>query len=353
MQLTAMTIEHVEHPTGMNSTQHREDQRWTHWGARLLSMLFTLLSLGSDVWAADTPQNYPNRPVKMILPYAAGGYTDQISRILGDSFARTLGQPFVLESKAGGGGRIGAEYITKVAPDGYELLMTTNGTHTYMAVTEKNLSYDPIKDFTPISLIGTYGLLMVINNNLPAKNLTEFIKYAKDNPGQLNYASSGVGSGLHFAGELFKSMADVSMMHIPYKGSGPGMQDVIAGTCQVIFDGGAKPFVDAGKVRLLGTTSAKRDPRYPQLPTLSEAALTGYDLTYWLGLMGPKGLPKEIQMKLNAAIKTAIADPQVQTKLNGMGLNLVGSSPEALVADIKQETEKLRAIAATIPGGVQ
>ena len=158
MQLTAMTIEHVEHPTGMNSTQHREDQRWTHWGARLLSMLFTLLSLGSDVWAADTPQNYPNRPVKMILPYAAGGYTDQISRILGDSFARTLGQPFVLESKAGGGGRIGAEYITKVAPDGYELLMTTNGTHTYMAVTEKNLSYDPIKDFTPISLIGTYGL---------------------------------------------------------------------------------------------------------------------------------------------------------------------------------------------------
>ena len=330
------------------------------WSQRLvkkvtiaLSMVMGMMALESDLWALDSAQNYPNRPVKMILPYAAGGYTDQISRILGDSFARTLGQPFVLESKAGGGGRIGAEYITKVAPDGYELLMTTNGTHTYMAVTEKNLTYDPIKDFTPISLIGTYGLLMVINNNLPAKNLSEFIKYAKDNPGQLNYASSGVGSGLHFAGELFKSMAEVNMVHIPYKGSGPGMQDVIAGTCQVIFDGGAKPFVDAGKVRLLGTTSAKRDPRYPQMPTLSEAGLNGYDLTYWLGLMGPKGLPKEIQMKLNAAIKTAIADPQVQMKLNGMGLNLVGSSPEALIADIKQETEKLRAIAATIPGGVQ
>ena len=319
----------------------------------VLLMLLTSLSLASDLWAAENPSNYPSRAVKLILPYAAGGFTDQASRVVSDSLTRTLGQPFILESKAGGGGRIGAEYITKVAPDGYELLMTTNGTHTYMAVTEKNLSYDPIKDFTPISLIGTYGLLMVINPSIPAQNLGEFIKYARANPGRLNYATSGVGSGLHFAGELFKSMADVNMVHIPYKGSGPGMQDVIAGTCQVIFDGGAKPFVDAGKVRLLATTSGKRDPRYPQMPTMGEAALAGYDLTYWLGLLGPKGLPKEIQMKLNAAIKTALADPEVQAKLNGMGLNLVGSSPEALVADIKQETEKLRAIAATIPGGVQ
>ncbi len=131
------------------------------------------------------------------------------------------------------------------------------------------------------------------------------------------------------------------------------MQDVIAGTCQVIYDGGAKPFIDAGKVRLIGTTSAKRDPRYPQLPTIGEAALPGYDLTYWLGMLGPKGLPKDIQMKLNQAIKTAISDKDVQLKLNNMGLNLIGSSPDELIADIKSETEKLRAIAATIPGGVQ
>jgi tripartite-type tricarboxylate transporter receptor subunit TctC len=297
--------------------------------------------------------NYPSHPIQLVLPYAAGGFSDQASRVLTESIGKTLGQPIILESKAGGGGRIGAEYITHAQPDGYSLLMTTNGTHTYMAVTEKNLSYDPIKDFTPISLIGTYGLLMVINPSIPAKNLTEFIDYAKKNPGKLNYATSGVGSGLHFAGELFKSMAGINMIHIPYKGSGPGMQDVIAGTCQVIYDGGAKPFIDAGKVRLLGSTSAKRDPRYPQLPTIGEAALPGYDLTYWLGMLGPRGLPKEIQMKLNQAIKVAIADKEVQIKLNNMGLNLIGSTPEELVADMRSETEKLRAIAATIPGGVQ
>jgi len=313
-----------------------------------LTLMLTL-SL-SEVVKAD---NYPTRPIQLILPYAAGGFSDQASRVLAESIGKTLGQPLILESKAGGGGRIGAEFISHAQPDGYSLLMTTNGTHTYMAVTEKNLSYDPIKDFTPISLIGTYGLLMVINPSIPAKNLTEFIDYAKKNPGKLNYATSGVGSGLHFAGELFKSMAGVNMIHIPYKGSGPGMQDVIAGTCQVIYDGGAKPFIDAGKVRLIGTTSAKRDPRYPQLPTIGEAALPGYDLTYWLGMLGPKGLSKDIQMKLNQAIKIAISDKDVQVKLNNMGLNLIGSTPEELVADIKSETEKLRAIAATIPGGVQ
>ena len=164
-------------------------------------------------------ENYPTRPIQLILPYAAGGFSDQASRVLADSIGKTLGQPLILESKAGGGGRIGAEFISHAQPDGYSLLMTTNGTHTYMAVTEKNLSYDPIKDFTPISLIGTYGLLMVINPSIPAKNLTEFIDYAKKNPGKLNYATSGVGSGLHFAGELFKSMAGVNMIHIPYKGS--------------------------------------------------------------------------------------------------------------------------------------
>jgi tripartite-type tricarboxylate transporter receptor subunit TctC len=324
-----------------------------HYKSTLAFLAFMAFFWCSSVLHSSWAQSYPTRPIRVILPYAAGGYTDQISRILADSLGKTLGQPLILEAKVGGGGRIGAEAITKLPADGYDLLITTNGTHTYMAVTEKNLSYDPIKDFTPISLVGSYGLLMVVNPSVPGKNLTDFIDHVKKNPGKLNYATSGVGSGLHFAGELFKSMANVDMVHIPYKGSGPGMQDVIAGTCQVIFDGGAKPFVDAGKVRLLGTTSAKRDPRYPNMPTLAEAGLSGYDLTYWIGLFGPKGLAKDVQMKLNAAVKIAVADPQVQLKLNNMGLNLIGSTPEELVADIRQETEKLRAIAATIPGGVQ
>jgi tripartite-type tricarboxylate transporter receptor subunit TctC len=308
------------------------------------------LSIAPGVLAQST---FPNRPIKMIVPYAAGGFSDQASRIFAESMSKTLGQPVIIDIKTGGGGRIGAEAVTKLQPDGHDLLMTTNGTHTYMAVTEKNLSYDPINDFTPISLVGSYGLLMVVNNNLPVNNLQEFIQYARNNPGKLNYASSGMGSGLHFAGEVFKSKGKLDMTHVPYRGSGPGMQDVIAGQCQVIFDGGAKPFIDAGKVKLLGTSSARRDPRYPNVPAIGESALPGYDLTYWLGLFGPKGMPRDVQMKLNAAIRTAVADPQVQNRLAAMGLYLVGSSPEDLVREIRTETDKLRAIAAAIPGGMQ
>lgn len=297
--------------------------------------------------------NYPSRPIKVIVPYAAGGFSDQASRIISDAMSRAMGQPMVIDNRAGGGGRIGSDAVTKMAPDGYNLLMTTNGTHTYMAVTEKNLSYDPINDFTPISLIGTYGLLMVINPTVPAKNLKEFIAFAQNNRSKINYASSGMGSGLHFAGELFNAMAKTQMIHVPYKGSGPGMQDVLAGVCQVIFDGAAKTQIDAGKVRFLGTTSAVRDPRFPDMPTLSESGLTGYDLTYWVGLFGPKGLPLDVQARLQAAVKTTLADPEVQRKLNGLGMTLVGSTPEQMVKEIRVETEKLRAIAAQIPGGIQ
>ena len=324
----------------------------TPWIRRVAALL---VAMG---WAAAGPiaqaqATFPNRPIKMIVPYAAGGFRDQASRIIAESMSKTLGQPVIIDIRTGGGGRIGAEAVTKLPADGHDLLMTTNGTHTYMAVTEKNLSYDPINDFTPISMVGSYGLLMVVNNALPVTNLQEFIQYARQNPGKLNYASSGMGSGLHFAGEVFKSMGKLEMTHVPYRGSGPGMQDVIGGQCQVIFDGGAKPFIDGGKVRLLGTTSARRDPRYPNAPAIGETALPGYDLTYWLGLFGPKGMPREVQMKLNAAVRTAVADPLVQSRLSAMGLHLVGGSPEELVREIRTETDKLRAIAASIPGGVQ
>jgi tripartite-type tricarboxylate transporter receptor subunit TctC len=297
-------------------------------------------------------QAYPQRPIKAVVPYAAGGFSDQVSRIIAEAMSRNLGQNVVIDNKAGGGGRIGSEAISKATPDGYQLLLTTNGTHTYMAVVEKSLSYDPVTDFTPISLIGKYGLLMVVHPAVPVKTLPEFLAYARDSKVQINYATSGMGSGLHFAGELFNAMGKVNMTHVPYKGSGPGMQDVLAGVCQVIFDGAAKPQIDAGKVRLLGTTSAVRDPRYPDVPTLSEGGLTGYDLTYWVGLFGPKGLPADIQARLNASVKTALADPDVKRKLNAMGMTLVGSTPEQMVQEIRTETVKLRQIAAGIPGGV-
>ena len=313
-----------------------------------------LLGAVAFAWGSGAyAQAYPNRPIKMVVPYAAGGFSDQASRILAEGMSRALGQPIVIDNRAGGGGRIGSDMVSRANPDGYQLLMTTNGTHTYMAVTEKNLSYDPEADFPPVSLVGSYGLLMVTHPSVPARNLQEFMAYARANPGKVNYASSGMGSGLHFAGELFNGMAKTSLVHVPYKGSGPGMQDVLAGVCQVIFDGAAKPQIDAGKVRFLGTTSAIRDPRFPDMPTLAEAGLPGYDLTYWVGLFGPKGMAPDIQARLHAAVRTVLAEPETQRKLAAMGMTLVGSSPEQLVREIRTETDTLRQIAAAIPGGIQ
>jgi tripartite-type tricarboxylate transporter receptor subunit TctC len=293
---------------------------------------------------------YPSKPIRVIVPYAAGGFSDISARVVTEAMSRALGQPLLVEARPGGGGRIGAEAIARAAPDGYQILYTTNGTHTYMAVVEKSLSYDPLLDFTPISLVGAYGLLMVINPSIPARNVSEFIVYAKKNPGKINYGSSGAGSGIHFAGELFNFMAGVDMVHVPYKGSGPAMQDVIAGNCQVTFDGAAKPFIDSGKVRFLGTTSARRDPRFPDFPTLAEggaeSGLSGYDLTYWIGIFGPAGLPAEMQARLNAAVNAALADDAVRKRLADMGVVPVGGAPDVLPRQIRTETEALRKIAA-------
>ncbi|MEJ7929376.1 tripartite tricarboxylate transporter substrate binding protein [Ramlibacter sp. AN1015] len=290
-------------------------------------------------------QAWPSKPVRLIVPYAAGGFSDQAARAIGKALSDDLKQPVVIENRGGAGGRIGAEAVSRMTPDGYNLLLTTNGTHTYMAVTEKSLSYDPVNDFTPISQIASYGLLMVVNPSVPAKNVKEFIEYAKANPGKLSYASSGPGSGLHFAGEVFKSMTGVQMTHVPYKGSGPGLLDVIANVCQVIFAGEAKPHIDSGKVRLLGTTSARRDPRYPDVPTVAEGGLPGYDLTYWVALFGPKDLPADVRERLSVAIRNIMKDEALQKQFASMGLVPVGSTPEQLVSQIRTETSKLREVA--------
>ena len=292
--------------------------------------------------AADA---WPSKPIRLIVPYAAGGFSDQAARAIARALESELKQPVVIDNRGGAGGRIGADAVTRMAPDGYNLLLTTNGTHTYMAVTEKSLSYDPIKDFTPVSEIASYGLLMVVNPSIPVKNVQEFIAYAKAHPGKLSYASSGPGSGLQFAGEVFKSMTGVQMTHVPYKGSGPGLQDVVANVCQVIFAGEAKPFVDTGKVRLMGTTSATRDPRFPDVPTIGEGGVPGYDLTYWVGLFGPAGLPPEVRERLSLAIKRILQDPALKAQFTSMGLVPVGSTPEQLVEQIRSETAKLKSVA--------
>lgn len=309
---------------------------WLAWCAAAAAM-----ALGAPLRA----QVYPSKPIRLIVPYAAGGFSDLTSRIITERMTRVLGQPLVIEARPGGGGRIGADQIAKAPADGYQLLYTTNGTHTYMMVTEKSPPYDAIRDFTPIGVVGDYGLQMVVNPAVPAATVKELIAYAKKNPGKVNYASSGVGSGIHFAGEFFNALAGVDMVHVPYKGSGPAMQDVIAGVCQITFDGAAKPFIDAGKVRFLGTTSERRDPRFPQTPTIAEGGVPGFDLTYWTAFFAPAGLMPAIQAQLNAALNTALADEAVTKRLGEMGLVLVGGSPERLEQRIRGDIVTLRKIA--------
>lgn len=307
-------------------------------------LMSVVLAVSAGTAFADA---YPGKPIRLIVPYAAGGTTDQAARAIAKALSDDLKQPVIVENRGGGGGRIGADAVAKMPADGYNLLLTTNGTHTYMAVTEKSLSYDPIKDFTPISQVASYGLLMVVHPSVPAKNLAEFVAYAKQNPGKLSYASSGPGSGLHFAGEMFKAMAGVQMTHVPYRGSGPGLQDVVSNVCQVIFSGEAKPHVEAGKVRLLGTTMAVRDSRFPDVPTIAEGGLTGYDVTAWLGLFGPPGLPANVRSRLSAAVKNSLADEALKTQFASMGMVPLGSSPERLAEQIRTETARLKAVAAS------
>jgi tripartite-type tricarboxylate transporter receptor subunit TctC len=303
--------------------------------------------------SAVQAQTYPNKPIHIIVPYAAGGVADNSSRLFAKALEQELQQSIVIENRPGGGGRIGAEAVVRMPADGYSLLLTTNGTQTYMPVMEDSLSYNPIKDFTPLSLIASYGFLMVVNPSLPVKNVTEFINYAKKNPGKLNFASSGPGSGPHFAGEVFKSMAGIDMTHIAYKGTGPGLIAVSAKEVDLIFAADANALIDSGMVRLLGTTSGTRDPRYPNSPTIAEAGLKGYDLISWIGFYGPRDLPEDVQRTLNTAVQKAIRNPNLRKSLTQMGLVPVGSTPQELVKMMLNETDKLRTIAASIPGGIK
>ena len=298
-------------------------------------------------------QTYPNKPIRIIVPYAPGGVADNSSRLFAKALEQELKQSIVIDNRPGGGGRIGADAVVRMPADGYNLLLTTNGTQTYMPVMEASLSYNPIKDFTPLSLITSYGFLMVVNPSLPVKNVAEFINYAKKNPGKLNFASSGPGSGPHFAGEVFKSMAGIEMTHVAYKGTGPGLIAVAAKEVDLIFAADANALIDSGLVRLLGTTSATRDPRYPNSPTIAEAGLKGYDLISWIGFYGPRDLPEDVQRTLNNAVQKAIQNPELRKSLTQMGLVPVGSTPQELVKMMLNETDKLRSIAASIPGGIK
>jgi tripartite-type tricarboxylate transporter receptor subunit TctC len=283
---------------------------------------------------------WPDRPVTLVVPYTPGGVTDALARVVATGLAKRLKEAVVVENRAGGGANIGAAMVARANPDGYTLLMGSAATHAINSSLYKKLSYDPIKDFEPISLVAKVPNVLVVNPSVPAHNVKELIAYAKAHPGQLNFGSSGVGGTIHLSGELFKSMAGVQMTHVPYKGSAPAVADLLGGQIQVMFDSSVVPYVKAGKLRALGVTSAKRSPALPDVPTIAEAGLPGYEATAWFGVLAPAGTPEPIIAKLNTEISAVLRDPAVTKWMAGQGFEAEGGSPADFAAHIRNETAK-------------
>lgn len=311
------------------------------WEWSLLTIgCIVVLTVGS--MDAAHAQSYPNKPIRLVVPFIAGGAADLLAREVGQKLAEGWGQPVVIENKPGAGGVIGAEMVAKAAPDGYTLVLGTVVTHAIDVSMVSKLPYDPIRDFSPITLVGSIANVLVVNPSVPANSVKELIGLAKSKPGQLNFASSGSGLSQHLAGELFKTMAGVDIVHIPYKGSIPAITAVVNGESSLIFNvlPTTIPQIKAGKVRALAVTSAKRSVILPDLQTVSEAGLPGFDVVSWFGILAPAGTPKEIVAKLNKEIVKILQMPDVRDRLFKQGAEPLSCTPEQFDAHIKREIVK-------------
>ena len=286
-------------------------------------------------------QPYPNKPIKIISPFATGGIADTFSRVVGQGLSESLGQPVVVENKTGGGGNIGADFVAKAPADGYTLVMGNIGSHAVNPYLIKNMPYDPLKDFEPVAYVLDAEGLLVVNSTIPVKNVTELIAYVKARPGQVSYGSGGMGTTSHLAGELFKSLAKVDMTHIPYKGNAPAITDLIGGQTQVMFATmpTVLPYVKTDKLKALAVIGSSRASSLPDVPTVAET-LPGFDVSNWIGIFAPAGTPKPIISKLNAEIIKIMQQPAVQKRLETEGAKFKPMTPEAFGAFQKNEALK-------------
>lgn len=308
-----------------------------------------LAAFGLAVAAAAHPaaaQDYPERAITLIVPYAAGGGNDVMARIVAEKMSKALGQQIVIENRGGAGGSIATRMIAKAAPDGYTLGLGGTGTLAIGPTLYSNVGYDPRKDFAPIGLIATSALVVLVHPSVPARNLKELIALAKQQPGKMNFASAGVGSGMHLGTELFELLADVKLTHIPYKGTGPALTDLLGGHVSLYFSSlpPAIALVQEGKVRALAVTGPRRSPIFPDLPTVAESGLPGYEAVLHYGIVAPAGTPRPIIDKLNAALRQALAAPDVTARIAADGAEPLPSTPEQYAADIDREERKWAAI---------
>ena len=301
-----------------------------------IALAAATLSLGAAA------QAYPTKPITIVVPFSAGGTTDILARLVGQYLTTELGQPVVVDNKAGAGGNIGGALAAKAPADGYTLFMGTVGTHAINAALYKKMPFDPIKDFAPLSRVANVPNLLVAHPSQPFKTVPEMIAYAKANPGKINFGSPGNGASPHLSGELFKSMAKVELTHIPYKGSAPAVSDLLGNQIAIMFDNmpSVIPHVRSGKLRAIAITTAKRSPELPDVPTIAEAGVPGYEAVSWFGLFAPAATPKPVLDKLSTALSKVLANPEVQKKISAQGGETVNETPAQFAAFIRSETTK-------------
>ena len=305
---------------------------------QLLSIVLALAAVVFDAHA----DGYPAKPIRFVVPYPAGGPLDTVARLLGQKVSESTKQPVIVDNKPGAGGNIGADAVAKAPPDGYTILMGAVATHAINPTLYASMPYDSVRDFAPVTQVASTPNVLVVHPAVPASTVREFIAYAKSNPGKLNFGSGSTGSAGHLAGELFKSMAGVDMTHVAYKGAAPAMNDLIGGQIQLMFDNLASSLaqVRGGKIRALAVTTAQRSALAPELPTIAESGLPGFDISTWFGVFVPAGTPREVVDRLHAEFAKALAAPDIREKMLNLGAEPVASRPEEFAAYIRAEADK-------------
>jgi tripartite-type tricarboxylate transporter receptor subunit TctC len=287
-------------------------------------------------------QVYPNKPIRLVCPFPPGGAVDIASRAIAQELSKNLGQPVTVDNKPGAGGNIGGAEVARAAPDGYTIFMTTSGIQAINPALYAKMPFDPNKDLIPVSALVSLNNVLVLHPSVKANSVSEVIALAKSQPGAINYASSGSGTSIHMSGEMFKSLTNVNMTHIPYKGSAPAVNDLLGGQVMMMFDNipSAIPHIKSGKLKALATTGAKRDPLLPDLPTLAEAGVTGYESGVWFGLAVPANTPRDVVMKLNAEANKGTKSPEFVKRMTDLGYIIMGTSPETMAEMNKAEVQR-------------
>ncbi len=314
------------------------------WKRAALALALAAQCLAGMALAAD----YPSKAIKLVVPYAPGGGADSVARIVARKVSENIGQPIVIENKGGAGSIVGTEVVAKAEPDGYILLLGQSGPISINPAVYKNLPYDPVKDFTPITMTTAYPYILVVNSELPAKSLQEFVALAKSKPGAMNYGSTGVGAANHLVAELFNSKAGLKMTHVPYRGTALAVGDLLGGQLTMVFGDpiSVLPHIKSGKLRALAVTSLERSPVAPEVPTVAESGYPGFEALAWHGILAPARTPPAIVKKLNEEVAKALGDPETRALLVNQAMQTVGSTPEEFAAFIHKDIAIWKAVAA-------